>query len=102
MAHSSAFIAELKQKLQEMKAKLQEDLKGLSLHTEMGDDEDENADEVIIDEVNRNLIERMQGDLAKIESALQKIEQGKYGLDAQGKPISEDRLRALPWAETNV
>lgn len=102
MPHSSKFVAEMKQKLLETKAKLEEDLKGLSPHTEMGADEDENAEEVVVDEVNQNLIARMQADLEKIKAALKRIESGTYGHDAQGNEISEDRLRALPWAETNV
>ena len=102
MAHSKEFTEEMKLKLLEAKSKLEEDLKGLNVHTEIGDDEDENADEVIADEVNQNLIARIKSDLEKINSALQRIEQGTYGLDAQGAEINEARLRVLPWAETNI
>lgn len=36
--------------------------------------------------------------LEEIEAALQRIRKGTYGIcEASGKPISPDRLRAIPW-----
>lgn len=102
MAHSAQFIAEMEQGLLDMKAKLEEDLKGLSEHTEMGEDEDDSADESVLDEVNQNLIARIRSDLEKINAALERIAGGTYGIDANGNDIDEGRLRALPWAESNV
>jgi len=92
----------MKQKLEEQKQKLLADLKGLRPHTEMGDDYDENASELEVDEVNQDLIARMQGDLEKIDKALAKIEAGTYGTDDEGNEISEARLRALPWADKAI
>ncbi len=44
-------------------------------------------------------IDRNQRRLRAIERALQKIEEGTYGLsDASGEPISRDRLEAVPEA----
>ena len=41
--------------------------------------------------------------LSKIERAMQKIEEGTYGLsDIDGTPISIERLEALPYALTTV
>jgi len=99
---SQQFIDEMKQKLEQHKQKLMDDLAGLSVHTELGDDYDENADEIGVDEVNQDLIARMQGDLAKIDKALAKIANGTYGVDDDGKEISEQRLRALPWADKAI
>ncbi len=99
---SSAFIDEMKQKLEEAKKKLQEDLAGLSPHTELGEHYDENADEVAVDEVNQDLIARMKSDLAKIDKALAKTTDGTYGTDDEGREISEQRLRALPWADKAI
>jgi len=96
---SQEFITEMKSKLLEAKAKFHEDLAGLSPHTEVGNDQGENAEEVEMDEVNQDMIVRINADLAKIEAALSKIEQGAYGTDAEGREISEARLRALPWAD---
>jgi RNA polymerase-binding transcription factor DksA len=99
---SAGFINEMKAKLLESKARLEQDLSGLSPHTEMGSDITENAEEIEVDEVNQDLIARMEADLEKINLAVGKIESGTYGVDSDGKEISEDRLRALPWAEKAI
>lgn len=97
--HSKEFIAEMKASLEQQKSKLEEDLKGMSKHTEMGNDQGENAEEVELDSVNQDLISTMKSDLEKIQKALGKIESGNYGTDDEGKEISEERLRVLPWAD---
>jgi RNA polymerase-binding transcription factor DksA len=96
---SQSFIDEMKQQLLKKKQQLEEDLKGLSPHTEMGDSEDDNAEEIQVDEVSQDVIAVMRADLAKIGKALAKIDQGIYGTDDEGKEISEARLRAMPWAD---
>jgi RNA polymerase-binding transcription factor DksA len=97
---SPEFIEEMKQKLLEQKTKLQNDLSGLSSHTEVGEDYDENATELQIDEVNQDVIAQMKSDIEKIDAALKRIEAGTYGTANDGQEISEQRLRALPWADT--
>ena len=99
---SQEFIEEMKQKLLVQKQKLEEDLARLSAHTEMGDDEDENAEEINVDEASRDVMALMKADLEKIEKALVKISSGSYGTDDDGKQISEARLRALPWADKAI
>jgi DnaK suppressor protein len=96
------FVQEMKTKLLEAKAKLEGDLKGLHAHTELGTDQGENAEEVELDDVNRDLMGRMQADIEKIDKALSKIEAGTYGVDDEGKEISEERLRVLPWADKAI
>jgi len=96
---SQQFIDEMKNALLAHKAKLNDDLAGLSKHTEMGDDVEANSDEVNVDEASQDTIAIVKSDLAKIEKALAKIEAGTYGTDDDGMEISEDRLRALPWAD---
>ena len=99
---SQEFVMEMKAKLLEAKTRFNEDLAGLNPHTEVGNDQGENAEEVELDEVNQDMIARINSDLAKIEAALLKIEEGTYGVDAEGKEISEARLRVLPWADKAV
>lgn len=99
---SQNFIDEMKQKLEQQQAKFEADLAQLQPHTEMGDDYENNAIEVEVDEVNRDLIVRIESDLEKVKAALSKIEQGTYGIDAEGNEISEDRLRAIPWADKAI
>lgn len=96
------FIAEMKQKLLAQKQKLENDLKGLSVHTELGSDVDSQVQEVEDDEVSQDVIAAMRADLAKIDKALKKIEDGVYGTDDQGQAISQARLRALPWADKAI
>lgn len=50
-------------------------------------------------EVDEGLEEGAKETLAEIDAALQRIEDGTYGIcEVCGKPIGEERLRALPWA----
>lgn len=99
---SKEFIGEMKQELLEAKKKLETELASLKVHTEMGSDQGENAEEMELDEVSKNLTIRIKADLMKIDKALQKAEQGTYGTDDEGKEISEARLRALPWADKAI
>ncbi len=96
------FIEEMKAKLLEEKARLTEDVSGLPNHTEVGEDYDENATEIQIDEVSQDISARMKADLVKIEKALSKIENGTYGTDDSGTEISEERLRVIPWADQAI
>ncbi len=99
---SQDFIQEMQAKLLQEQETLKNDLAGLQQHNEVGDDLDENATELQIDEVSQNQIERMTADLAKVEKSLQKIEAGTYGTDEDGNEIGEDRLRAIPWADKAI
>ncbi|HWE60238.1 MAG TPA: hypothetical protein VHB98_00855 [Chloroflexota bacterium] len=52
--------------------------------------------EIALSENDRHL-------LAQVEHALQRMEEGTYGIsEVSGKPIPVERLEALPWATTNV
>src|SRR4051812_3731843 len=49
------------------------------------------------------ILEGLEGDLAEIEAALQRLDEGTYGVDEiTGDPIDPARLDALPTARTNV
>jgi RNA polymerase-binding transcription factor DksA len=96
------FIEEMKAKLIAEKERLSADLAGAPAHTEVGEDYDENAQEVELDDVNADVRARVQSDLDKIDKALAKIEDGTYGTDDNGNEISEDRLRVLPWADEAI
>jgi RNA polymerase-binding transcription factor DksA len=96
------FTEEMKQKLLTHKQKLEGDLAGLKPHEELGGDLDSNVQEVEDDEVSQDVIARIKGDLEKIEKALLKIQDGSYGMDDEGKEISEQRLRVIPWADKSI
>jgi RNA polymerase-binding transcription factor DksA len=49
------------------------------------------------------ILEQLEGDLAEIEAALQRLDEGTYGIDeVTGRPIARERLEAFPTARTNV
>ena len=98
---SQEFIEEMRAKLLAEKERLNADLAGSPVHTELGT-YDENAQEVELDDVSANVRSRVQSDLDKIDKALAKIDAGTYGTDDDGNEISEERLRALPWADKSV
>ena len=49
------------------------------------------------------ILEQLERDLAEIEAALQRIDEGTYGVDeVTGDPIAAERLEAYPVARTNI
>jgi DnaK suppressor protein len=58
------------------------------------------ASETYDRELDQGLEEGVQQTLGEIEAALRRIDEGTYGTCLMcGKPIAEQRLRALPWAQ---
>jgi RNA polymerase-binding transcription factor DksA len=61
------------------------------------------ASETFEREKDLSILERLESELAEIEAALQRVDDGTYGLDeVTGEPIDPERLEALPAARTNV
>ncbi|MGB4338276.1 MAG: TraR/DksA C4-type zinc finger protein [Bacillota bacterium] len=53
--------------------------------------------------INLGLINHNETRLAEISAAMSRLEQGTYGICVEcGKPIPEQRLRAIPWAASCV
>jgi RNA polymerase-binding transcription factor DksA len=49
------------------------------------------------------ILEQLERDLAEIEAALQRLDDGTYGVDeVTGEPIETERLEAYPVARTNI
>lgn len=60
----------------------------------LGDDASETYDR----ELEDGLDEGVRDTLRQIDGALQRIDDGTYGVcEIDNKPIPEDRLRAIPW-----
>jgi RNA polymerase-binding transcription factor len=58
------------------------------------------ATELFDEELAQTLAERLRAELAAIERAEQRLENGTYGLSVEsGVPIPDERLEAIPWAE---
>jgi DnaK suppressor protein len=49
------------------------------------------------------ILEALERDLAEVEAALARIDDGTYGIDeVTGEPIDPERLEALPTTRTNI
>jgi DnaK suppressor protein len=58
------------------------------------------ATELYDRELEQGVAERLREELAAIERAERRLEEGTYGLSVDsGKPIPDARLEAIPWAE---
>lgn len=82
-------------------AKIKDDYKTNFPH--IGDEEDENADEVAMYEDNLGIEHKLEEDLLAVDEALKRMKDGSYGLCYNcGEPrtIEIDRLRAFPEAKT--
>lgn len=66
-------------------------------------DEVDNALDSAYDEMNAQLAEMESRELAQIEKALERMEDGTYGIcEVTGKPIPLARLQALPYTTVRV
>jgi DnaK suppressor protein len=111
---STIDTGEFKERLLEERARLQHAIENLSHeHADGGSLTDETgeltggsdnhmgdvATATFERELDEGLQEGAEQQLGQIEAALQRIEEGSYGTCAvDGKPIAEERLRAVPWA----
>lgn len=56
--------------------------------------------EVFEEERDQGIAERLREELAAIERAERRLDEGTYGLSVEsGRPIPDERLEAIPWAE---
>ena len=54
-------------------------------------------------EKDLSILEGLESDLAEIEAALERLEEGTYGVDeVTGEPIDPERREAYPTARTNI
>ncbi len=93
----------LKQMLEERRQEIQEKLRSLreTLPAEVVEVKDAEEQSVadFVQEVDFALMEMKSATLAKIDGALHRLEQGRYGVcDECGLEIAEARLQAVPFA----
>lgn len=63
-------------------------------------DPGDNAPELLDEEIDAALAEPLREELAAVERAEQRLAEGTYGFSVEsGEPISDARLRSIPWAE---
>lgn len=107
MSYSEAFLGEMKKRLLEEKEQLEKELgtfakkgKGqdfVSEKPEVGDEEDENAQEVTEYQNELSVESTLEVRLARVVRALARIEEGSYGM-CDGEATPEARLEADPSA----
>lgn len=107
---TKAFLKEMEEQLTSEKDKLTEELEEFAHRNKkaagtdyeadfpnMGDKEDENAEEVATYTTNLTLERTLEGQLNDVDKALARIADGTYGICKYcGKEIDEKRLRARP------
>jgi DnaK suppressor protein len=112
---NKAFIKEMQELLETEKKRLDDELKGFSSENpdnannystdfpNMGDKEDENAEEVATYSTNLTLERTLEASLRDVEKALGRIKGGTYGICKYcQKEIDEKRLRARPSSSSCV
>ena len=102
-ASRKQFMADLRQQLLDMKTKLLEEME-LESKAEREGNKDEGLDTYDLAseerdrEINFILSDRERSKARNIDDALQRIEEGTYGVcDACGLEIAEERLTAMPF-----
>jgi len=86
---------ELRQQLGEITAAPRDPMAALSFGKRVGEGTSQAIERIEQVDVARRLEEK----LADVERALQKLEEGTYGIcDVCGDPIAPERLEAIPWA----
>ena len=105
------FVAEQKRRLEERRAELERLARGVredeqERSQEYQDTQPDSGDEsqnIFEREVDATLDEQFARELEDVERALEKIEDGTYGLsDASGERIPTGRLEAMPQANYTV
>jgi DnaK suppressor protein len=79
---------------------------GRSEDSELSDVDQHMADDatnLYEDELDEGIVAQLREQLAAVERAEQRLQDGTYGRSVQsGEPIPDARLEAVPWAERTV
>jgi RNA polymerase-binding transcription factor len=99
--HARELLARERRRVEEALARLRrepdEELSHLDQHP--ADD----GTELFEEERDEGLAERLEEELAAIERAERRLEEGTYGISVEsGQPIPDERLEVIPWAERTV
>jgi DnaK suppressor protein len=106
------FIAQQKQRLQDLKVELERVRDGLEEDQRFRAEEEEDftqhdsgdmSQSLFTREVDATVEQQVERRLENVERALQKVDEGTYGLsDESGEPIPKGRLEAVPEAVRTV
>ena len=98
-------LAAERARLEDVKASVEADVGTTSESENLGElsDVDQHPADIGTETFERerdiSILEQVEGELADVERALQRLDEGTYGrCEACGEPIDEERLEALPAA----
>src|SRR3954447_15256670 len=105
--HARDRITEEQARVQGLIEGLRADLAPPDGSADSQDDHDQSAADGGTDTFERekdlSILEELESELAELEAALRRIDEGTYGVDeVTGAPIDPERLDALPATRTNV
>ncbi len=93
-------------RLEEERARLEKSIRALGEEYDQGGAISKGGDaarDTAFAESNMELRGELEASLNEVEAALQRIEDGTYGIDEEtGEPIDPARLEAIPTARTNI
>jgi RNA polymerase-binding transcription factor len=95
-----------RQRLSEERSRIERELAAIGQSPAGSDEPEDTGDQAAeLEQAERDAAVRqeLQRTLASIERAEQRLEDGSYGVSVvSGKPIPDERLEALPWADRTV
>ena len=105
--HARDRIAEEQARVQGLVDGLRDELAPIDGTADAQDDHDQSPADGGSDTFERekdlSILEELEAELAELEAALRRIDDGTYGIDeVTGAPIAPERLDAVPAARTNV
>jgi DnaK suppressor protein len=91
---------ELLQRERERIEKALADLEAPDEHRNEPRDASDDGTELFQEELDEGIAERLREELAAVERAERRLDEGRYGISVEsGEPIPDGRLEAIPWAE---
>lgn len=99
-ARAQQLLARERERIESALADLERDRRGDLEEIERATDPADDAEVIESEEVDDALAAQLREELAAVERAEQRVEEGTYGLSVEtGEPIPLGRLEAIPWAE---
>lgn len=102
MSHSTEFIADMKSLLEQERTTLTKEVGATGDYPEYGRNEEDNVTEMADYQASKATENTLEERLGNVNAALERIEQGTYGVTTDGETIPEDRLQANPAADSVV
>ena len=102
MPYTPEFIAEMKKALEAEKVILDKEINVTGDFPEYGRNNEDNVTEMADYQASKSTESTLEERLVNVNAALERMDQGSYGVTSDGSSIPEDRLRANPAADSVV